>query len=83
MNWLQAKAHIDQWQKEETLVKHKMLWTILWFQKKANLWSERSKMEDENLPLGHKYHATKQQKLWITFQKATEKFALCLPFSLN
>ena len=84
MNWLRAKAHVDRWQEEETLVKHEMLWTILWFQNQANLWSERLKREDENLPLGHKYYATKKLKLWTAFQKkATERFALYLPISLN
>ena len=36
------------------------------------------------MPLGHKYYATKKLKLWTAFQKkATERFALYLPISLN
>jgi hypothetical protein len=62
---------------EETLVKHEMQWTILWFQHQANLWNERSKSEDEILPLGHKAYAVKQEKLWKTFQrKSSERFGL-------
>jgi hypothetical protein len=54
-----------------------MEWTILWFQYQANLWSERSEREDENLPFGHKPYAIKQQKLWNAFQsKASEAFGL-------
>jgi len=70
---------VDIWIEEQTLVKHEMHWTTLWFQKQANVWSERSKREDENLPLGHKSYAVKQQKLWNSFQrKATEIFGIYL-----
>jgi hypothetical protein len=59
------------------LVKHEMQWTILWFQNQANLWSERSKKDEEHLPLGHKVYAIKQQKLWNAFEKkASERFGL-------
>jgi hypothetical protein len=54
-----------------------MGWTILWFKNQADVWSERSKREDENLPLGHKLYAIKQMKLWNSFQKnASERFGL-------
>ena len=77
MNWLQAKAHADCWLEEHTLVKHEMQWTILWFQYQANLWGEDAKMEDANLPIGHKAYAAKQSKLWNVFQKkASERFTL-------
>ena len=80
VNWLRAKARVDRWREEQTLVKHEMQWTILWFQNQANLWSERSKREDGNLPLGHKSYAAKQEKLWNAFQrKALERFSLYLP----
>ena len=79
VNWLQAKAHVDQWQEELMLVKHEMQWTILWFQYQANLWKERSERVDGILPMGHKSYAKKQQKLWKAFErKSSERFALYL-----
>jgi hypothetical protein len=69
---------------EETLVKNEMHWTVLWFQNQANLWSERSKKEDKDLPVGHKSYAIKQQKLWNAFKrKALERFGLHIPSFLN
>ena len=60
-------------------MKHEMEWTALWFKKQAELWSERSKREDNELPPGHKSYAAKQQKLWNAFhRKASEKFDLLL-----
>ena len=77
VNWLRAKARVDRWEEERTLVKHEMHWTTIWFQNQANLWGERSKREDLTLPLGHKSYAIKQEKLWNTFyKKASEKFIL-------
>ena len=77
VNWLRAKAHVDQWQEELILVKYEMQWTILWFQYQANLWRERSEREDVILPIGHKSYAKKQQKLWNAFErKSSERFAL-------
>jgi len=81
VNWLRAKARVDRWVEEQTLVKHEMQWTILWFQNQVNLWSDRSKREDSFLSPGHKPYAIKQKKLWNEFQrKAKERFALHLPF---
>lgn len=66
------------------LVKHEMLWTILWFQKQASLWKERSEREDGDLPMGHKAYALKQQKLYNEFErKASERFAMYLPSDKN
>lgn len=60
-------------------MKHEMEWTALWFKKQAELWSERLKREDNELPPGHKSYAAKQQKLWNAFhRKASEKFDLLL-----
>ena len=60
-------------------MKHEMEWTALWFKNKAELWSERSKREDSDLPPGHKSYAAKQYKLWNAFhRKAAEKFNLYL-----
>src|SRR5271168_3269955 len=69
VNWLWAKACVDRWQEEQILVKNKMRWTTLWFQNQPNLWRQRSEREDDILPKGHKAYATKQEKLWSTFQK--------------
>jgi hypothetical protein len=77
VNWLRAKARVDRWLEEETLVKYEMQWTIGWFQYQANIWKERSNREDGNLPLGHKSYCTKQEKLWNAFvRKASQRFGL-------
>jgi hypothetical protein len=79
VNWLRAKARVDCWLEEATLVKHEMQWTILWFQHQVNSWSEHSKREDVDLPVGHKGYAVKQKKFWSAFQrKASERFSLYL-----
>ena len=68
---------MDRWLEEETLVKHEMDWTILWFKNQAELWRERSEREDVDLPPGHKSYAVKQEKLWNTFyRKSLERFNL-------
>jgi hypothetical protein len=77
VNWLRAKARVDRWSEELTLVKHEMNWTILWFKNQADLWRERSEREDGDLPDGHKAYATKQQKLWKAFErKSFERFSI-------
>jgi hypothetical protein len=77
VNWLKAKARVDRWLEEEILVKHEMQWTTLWFKNQANLWRDRSKRADLNLPPGHKSYAAKQHKLWNTFYgKALDRFSL-------
>jgi hypothetical protein len=80
INWLRAKARVDRWEEEQTLVKNEMGWTMLWFQNQADLWRERSEDESVILPAGHKAYAKKQQKLWNVFRKkASERFGLHLP----
>jgi hypothetical protein len=70
---------MDRWLEEETLVKHEMEWTTMWFKNQAELWRERSKRADSDLPPGHKSYAAKQQKLWNAFsRKASERFDLYL-----
>ena len=77
VNWLRAKARFDRWVEEETLVKHEMRWTTIWFQKQVDLWVKRSKSEDPSLPIGHKSYAIKQEKLWKAFlMKASGNFSL-------
>ena len=77
VNWLRAKARVDRWVEELTLVKYEMHWTILWFQNQVDVWREYSKRTDDSLPIGHKAYATKQQKIWKEFhKKASERFAL-------
>jgi hypothetical protein len=72
---------VDRWVEEETLVKHEMEWTTLWFKNQAELWRERSQRQDRNLPSGHKAYAAKQQKLWNAFhRKSSERFNLHLGF---
>jgi hypothetical protein len=84
VNWLRAKARVDRWVEEETLVKHEMYWTILWFKKQVEVWREREKTEDSKLSPGHKSYAIKQQKLWNTFhRKAAERFSVHLPSMLK
>jgi hypothetical protein len=59
------------------MVKNEMKWTMLWFQNQADIWKGRSEMEGDDLPMGHKAYAIKQQKLWKEFHtKSSEKFKL-------
>jgi hypothetical protein len=68
---------VDRWLEEETLVKHEMGWTVLSFQYQANLWDERSKIKDSDLPKGHEAYSIKQKKLWTAFHlKALGEFGL-------
>jgi hypothetical protein len=77
VNWLRAKARVDRWEEELTLVKNEMLWTTLWFRHQADIWSDHSRRDDNYLPIGHKAYAAKQEKLWNAFlKKASERFAL-------
>lgn len=79
VNWLRAKARVDRWAEEMTLVRHEMQWTILWFQNQQTLWSERYGQEGVDFSVGHKSYAKKQQKLWGAFKrKASERFDLYL-----
>jgi hypothetical protein len=79
VNWLRAKARVDRWVEEQTLVKHEMNWTILWFRNQRKMWGERAKSQDESLPPGHQSYAIKQEKLWNRFEtKASERFQLHL-----
>ena len=72
VNWLRAKARVDRWREELILVKNEMQWTKLWFQNQSNLWRERSKMEDDVLPIGHQTYAIKKQKIWDAFVKKSQ-----------
>ena len=70
---------MDRWMEEETLVKHEMRWTTLWFKTQVELWRGRSKRDDADLPVGHKSYAAKQEKLWSAFyRKSSERFNLYL-----
>ena len=73
VNWLRAKARVDRWQEEQTLVKHEMEWTTLWFKNQAKLWRERSEREDIDLSPGHKSYAAKQHKLWNAFHRKSSE----------
>jgi hypothetical protein len=80
VNWLRAKARVDRWMEEETLVKYEMDWTVQWFQNQADMWRKRSNREDGSLPPGHKSYGVKQEKLWKAFlQKASQRFGLHVP----
>lgn len=84
VNWLRAKARVDRWLEEQTLVKHEMYWTILWFRNQGKMWRDRSNSQDENLPPGHRSYAIKQENLWNRFEmKAVERFSLYLPSLLS
>ena len=58
VNWLKAKAHYDRWKEELEIVKHKMKWTILWFEHQLKVWMDRLNKSMEDKP-GHIAYAEK------------------------
>ncbi|KAN0088257.1 hypothetical protein V8E55_005314 [Tylopilus felleus] len=67
---LKSRARYERWREELEMVKHKMMWTTLWFKNQGKEW-ERREMEAK-LP-GHKAYAAKQQHLWTSFKRIAEE----------
>src|SRR5882724_11856073 len=42
VNWLRAKAWMDRWQEEATLVQKETRWMHLWLDYHRNIWEERA-----------------------------------------
>src|SRR5882724_11720144 len=50
VNWLRAKAQMDRWQEEVTLVQNETRWMHLWLVYHRNIWEGRAtKSEQEGL----------------------------------
>ncbi|KIK24178.1 hypothetical protein PISMIDRAFT_62507, partial [Pisolithus microcarpus 441] len=64
INWLKARARRDRWKEEVSLVRHEMLWTVLWFEYHKNMWEERAL---QSMEPGKEAYAKKQMGLWSDF----------------
>ncbi|KAI5984398.1 hypothetical protein F5J12DRAFT_899307 [Pisolithus orientalis] len=42
INWLKARARRDRWKEELSLVRHEMVWAILWFEFQKDMWEQRA-----------------------------------------
>ncbi|KAG1797526.1 hypothetical protein EV424DRAFT_1333400, partial [Suillus variegatus] len=69
VNWLKAKARWSRWEEELNLTKHKMRWTINWFNHQKGEWSRRSM---EAMKPGHQAYAYRQVLLWTMFAEDAE-----------
>ncbi|KIK18133.1 hypothetical protein PISMIDRAFT_110102, partial [Pisolithus microcarpus 441] len=68
INWLKARARRDRWKEEVSLVRHEMLWTVLWFEYHKNMWEQRALQLTEP---GKEAYARKQMVLWSDFANKT------------
>ncbi|KAI6009101.1 hypothetical protein EDC04DRAFT_2610741 [Pisolithus marmoratus] len=64
INWLKARARRDRWKEEVSLVRHEMLWTVLWFEYHKKIWEQRALQSTEP---GKEAYAKKQIGLWSDF----------------
>src|SRR5882724_5080199 len=64
VNWLRAKAQMDRWQEEVTLIQNEIRWMHLWLVYHRNIWEGRAtKCEQEGLK-GHACYPWKQVWMW-------------------
>ncbi|KAI6039578.1 hypothetical protein EDC04DRAFT_2568262, partial [Pisolithus marmoratus] len=66
INWLKARARRDRWVEEVSLVRHEMLWTVLWFEYQQSIWEKRAL---HSVNEGKEAYANKQIGLWSDFAK--------------
>ncbi|KAI6008061.1 hypothetical protein EDC04DRAFT_2582223, partial [Pisolithus marmoratus] len=66
INWLNARARRDRWVEEVSLVRHEMLWTVLWFEYQKSIWEKRAL---HSVDAGKEAYANKQIGLWSDFSK--------------
>jgi hypothetical protein len=76
---IKSWARYEIWKAELQIVKHEMIWTILWFKHYKEEWKRQYKTY---LKLGHKAYATKQRIVWKRFmEKAKERFEKNMTYS--
>src|SRR5882724_9091461 len=64
VNWLRAKAQMDRWQEEVTLVQNETRWMHLWLDYHRNIWEERATESEQKGLKGHACYAWKQVWMW-------------------
>jgi len=57
VNWLRAKAQMDRWQEEVTLVQNETKWMDLWLAYHRNIWEGRAKESEQKGSKGHACYA--------------------------
>jgi hypothetical protein len=72
---LRAKARHQRWEEELLIVKHEMLWTVLWFGEQKKNWEQRRDNAMLTQSRGHCCYAEKQMYIWESFvASAREEF---------
>ena len=64
VNWLRAKAWMDRWEEEVTLVQNETRWMHLWLVHHRNIWEGRAKKSEQEGLKGHACYAWKQVWMW-------------------
>jgi len=62
VNWLRARSHQDQWKEEILIAGHEMVWIVLWFQKRAEVWRHQADCVDASTGLAS--YAYQQASMW-------------------
>src|SRR5712664_3322005 len=63
VNWLRAKARMDRWQEEVTLVQNETRWMHLWLEYHGKIWEGREKESEQEGLKGHACYAWKQVQM--------------------
>ena len=64
VNWLRAKARMDRWKEEVTLVQNETGWMHLWLEYHRKIWEGRAKESEQEGLKGHACYAWKQVRMW-------------------
>jgi len=62
INWLRTRSHWNWWKKELSITSHEMVWLVLWFQNRADIWRHRAHSEDAST--GITSCAYRQVSMW-------------------
>lgn len=66
VNWLRAKARYNRWVKEEELIRHEMLWTVLYHRHEGKSWEGHADSSSEE---GKKAYAHQKVLLWASLER--------------
>ena len=59
---MRARSRRDRWQEEVLITSHEMVWIVLWFQTRSELWKQRAQSED--MPAELAPYAYRQASIW-------------------
>jgi hypothetical protein len=59
---MRARSRRDRWQEEVSITSHEMVWIVLWFQARAELWRQRAENTEESTGLAS--YAYRQAAMW-------------------